>query len=101
MTAAGRERVRPVRERREVDDAGDDGGGARDRRPGGKAPVERPRAAVECVEVVVVGAHEDETAPDGGRGVDVAARAEAPEQVSAPRRERVDVAVHRTYVHTT
>src|SRR5262245_27436351 len=95
VAAARGKRESPVPERREVDDAADDRGGARDWRSGGEAPTQPAGAGVERVEVVVVGADQHEPPPHGGRGVDVAAGAELPEDGAGPRRERVDVAVER------
>src|SRR5205807_9916581 len=98
VAGTGGERVRVGGERREVDDAVDDRGGAGDRRACREPPAELARPAVEGIELVVVGADQDEAAPDGRRGVDVPAGAETPEQVTIPGRERVDVTVDRTGV---
>src|SRR5436190_15233011 len=95
VAATRGERVGPVAEGREVDDAADDGGGARDRRARREAPAQRAGAAVERIEVVVVRPDQDVSPPDGGRGVDVAAGPEPPQDVAGPGRERVDVAVER------
>src|SRR5436190_18650340 len=89
------ERERPVPEGREVDDAADDGGGARDRRARREAPAQRAGVAVEGIEAVVVRADQDEPSPDGGRRVHVAAGAESPEDAAGRGRECVDVAVER------
>src|SRR5215831_6703038 len=65
-----RARVEPVRsavERREVDDAVDDGRRARDRPVGVEFPEDLPRGGVERVERLVVRADEDAALPDRGR----------------------------------
>src|SRR2546421_11721887 len=62
------ERVGPVAEGREVDDAADDGGGARDRRARREAPAQRAGAAGGGIEVVGVRSDPDAAAPDRGGG---------------------------------
>src|SRR6185436_14085445 len=96
-----RGRVDPVRaalERGEVDDAVDDGRGARDRAVGVELPEDGSRRRVEGVEPVVVRADEDAAVPDGRRAVDEAAGFVRPAQLSALLAVRVDVTVGRAEI---
>ncbi len=72
------EAVRAAAEGREVDDAVDDGPGARDRAVGVERPDDVSRGGVEGVEEVVVRADVDAVPPDRRRAVDVSRRCRAP-----------------------
>src|SRR5207248_3351794 len=74
------------------------GRGAGDRAVRLEAPLDVARRGVEAEELAAVRAGVDALAPDGGRGVDVAAGRPRPAQLPRPGAERVDLAVGRADV---
>src|SRR5205085_6359456 len=86
-------RARPAG--REVDEAAEDGRGARDRRARVVRPPDRARRLRERVEAVVVGADVGDPARKRGRGVDEAPGLGRPERPAVTGREDVDATVGR------
>lgn len=98
LTGSRVERVRALPQRREVDDAVEDGRRPRDRPVRAEAPQLVTRCGVEGVEGSVVRSDQDAAPPDRGGGIDVTAGRAKPEKLAAARAERVHAAVGRADV---